>query len=338
MNSRLTIVILNYLATQVTLDCLHSLAACQDLDGNGIKVIVWENGSGDEAVCRLKETIDDNRWHDWVELIVSSVNLGFTGGNNRVIEREMNGSETPRYFLLLNSDTLVGEGSISSLLDFMDAHPRVGIAGSRLLTKSGQHQCSPFRFPGIVSEFDKGLRLGMVSRMLSRWQVAMVPPDTESAVDWVSGASMMLRTAMLEQIGRLDEDFFTYFEDVDLCKRARNAGWEVWYVPQSRVVHLEGASSGMAGRIAKRRPGFWFQARRRYYLKHKGRLGAACADGVFIIGYSLWRLRRLLQGKPDADPPRMLTDFVSNSVFKAGFLLPKVNAPAGNFTDTQKQG
>ena len=114
---------------------------------------------------------------------------------------------------------------------------------------------------------------------------------------------MILRRQMLEQIGLLDEGFFTYFEDMDLCQRAHQASWEVWYVPQSRVIHLEGASSGIVKRVVKRRPTFWFQARRRYFLKHSGRFRSACIDAAYIAGFSLWRLRRLLQGKPDNDPP-----------------------------------
>ncbi len=328
MKSKLTIVILNYLNTQVTVDCLYSLSTCKDLKSEGIKVIVWENGSGAEASAQLSKIIDDNQWHDWAELIVSPNNLGFTGGNNRVIEREMAGSNIAEYFLLLNSDTLVSDGSISTLIDFMDKQPEVGIAGSQLLTETGEHQCSPFRFPGVVSEFDKAFHLGCVSRLLSRWNVAMSPPDQSTSVDWVSGASMILRTEMLKQTGLLDEDYFTYFEDVDLCKRAHDAGWGVWYVPQSKVIHLEGASSGIGSQIVKRRPQFWFQARRRYYLKHKGKLGSACIDAAYILAFSLWRLRRLIQRKPDLDPPCMLIDFLRNSVYREGFQLPEVIAPS----------
>ena len=152
----------------------------------------------------------------------------------------------------------------------------------------------------------------------------MPPPDVETPVDWVSGASMILRTEMLQQVGLLDEDFFTYFEDVDLCQRAHASGWQVWYVPQSRVIHFEGASSGIGHQILKRRPAFWFQARRRYFLKNEGWFRAVCIDAMFILGFSLWRLRRVVQGKPETDPPHMLQDFIRNSVFLQGFKWPKV--------------
>jgi len=324
MDQQLIIVILNYLATNVTVDCLNSLSSCDIVNSGGAKVIVWENGTGDEAVSTLRQTIERNQWEQWVELLVSSENLGFTGGNNRVIERVMRSSNEPDYFLLLNSDTIVTNDALTSLIDFMDRHPKAGVAGSKLLTETGEIQCSPFRFPGIASEFDQALKLGVVSYLLSRWRVAMPTPDKESPVDWVSGASMMLRSKMLKQIGLLDERYFTYFEDLDLCKRAHQVGWGVWYVPDSKVVHLEGASSGIGHQIVKRRPKFWFQARRRYYLKHEGVFRTACIDMSFIVGFSMWRFRRSLQGKLDSDPPKMLPDFIQNSVFMNGFNLPNV--------------
>ncbi len=327
---KLEIVILNYRVTDVTLDCLHSLSQCKDLEKISVRVTVWENGSGEAAVMRLRESINEHHWGAWVELRVSEKNLGFTGGNNRVIERIMRNSDAADYILLLNSDTLVNDGALLSLVDFMEQHSRVGIAGSRLLTLDGEQQCSPFRFPGIASEFDQGLKLGVVSRLLSRWRVPMPPPDQASPVDWVSGASMLLRREMLEQTGLLDESYFTYFEDLDLCKRAHQNAWGVWYVPQSQVIHLEGVSSGISNAGRKRRPAFWFQARRRYFLKHQGVIRTVLIDFSFIMGFSIWRIRQLLQNKPDDEPSGMLVDFIRHSVFVNGFKLPVVHPPEMN--------
>jgi N-acetylglucosaminyl-diphospho-decaprenol L-rhamnosyltransferase len=321
---KLIIVILNYLDTKVTLDCLHSLAPCDLWKSKEARVVVWENGTGAEAVALLQDCIQKNKWEDWVDLKVSPSNLGFTGGNNRVIEQALQDSSPPDYFLLLNSDTLVTEQSLRSLIDFMDTHSDAGICGSQLLSEAGEIQGSPFRFPSIASEFDSGLRLGIVSQLLTRWNVTMPAPQHQCAVDWVSGASMMLRRQMLEKIGLLDEGFFTYFEDKDLCKRAQQTNWQVWFVPESKVVHLEGASSGIVRRIIKRRPTYWFQARRRFYLKNYGAAHTLAIDAAYIVGFALWRLRRLLQGKPDTDPPLMLLDFIRNSVFFNGFRMPVV--------------
>lgn len=323
--SRLLIAILNFRDTQVTIDCLHTLAPCSFWQTKEADVVIWENATGPEAVKLLADTINNNNWQSWVDLKASPINLGFTGGNNRIIELGLKRPEPPEYFLLLNSDTLVTEKSIQSLIDFMDSHPNAGICGSQLLSLTEEIQASPFRFHSLASEFDNALRLGAITRLLSRWTVVMPTPAESCKVDWVSGASMILRRSMLEEIGLLDEGFFTYFEDVDLCKRAHGKGWEVWYLPESRVIHLEGASSGIAHRVIKRRPAYWFAARRRYYLKHHGPFMAALIDAAYITGFTLWRIRRKLQNKADYDPPHMLLDFIRNSIFMKGFKLPFVD-------------
>jgi len=158
----------------------------------------------------------------------------------------------------------------------------------------------------------------------------VVPPAPEraAACEWVSGASMILRRSLLDAVGLLDEGLYTYYDDVDLCLRARRAGWETWYVPESRVTHLEGASTGIVQRVVKRRPTYWFQARRRYYLKNFGPLYAALVDLAYLAGFSLWRVRRRLQRKPDPDPPHMLADALRQSVFCAGFAVREVENPA----------
>ena len=131
---------------------------------------------------------------------------------------------------------------------------------------------------------------------------------------------------MLEQIGLLDEGLYTYFDDIDICLRARRAGWEVWYVPESKIIHLEGASTGIKGSTPeqpKRRPTYWFQARRRFFLKNHGKLYTALADAAFLGGYAIWRLRRLLQRKPDLDPKDFLADSFRNSVFRTGLRVTR---------------
>jgi GT2 family glycosyltransferase len=291
-------------------------------------VVVCENGTGGDAVERLRRAIDENGWRSWVDLSAVHPNRGFTGGNNFVIRAALASERPPDYFLLLNADTIVEDGALEALVRLLDQHPRAGIAGSKLLAPDGSVQASPFRFQGIATELDRGLRLGAVSRLLSPWGVVMPTPAEPCAVDWVSGASMLLRRKMLEEIGLLDEGLYTYFDDIDLCLRARRAGWETWYAPDSRIVHLEGASTGVVQRNVKRRPDYWFQARRRFFLKHHGAAYVALADAAFLGGFALWRLRRWAQRKPDADPPQLLRDAMRHSVFRAGFRVTEVPNPA----------
>ena len=139
---------------------------------------------------------------------------------------------------------------------------------------------------------------------------------------------MIIRREVVEAIGPLDEGLYTYFDDIDYCLNAKRAGWRTWFVPESGVVHLEGASTGIQARVAKRRPEYWFQARRRFFLKNHGALYTALVDAAFLVGFALWRVRRRIQRKPDTDPPHMLLDSWRNSVFLTGFKLRDVKNPA----------
>jgi N-acetylglucosaminyl-diphospho-decaprenol L-rhamnosyltransferase len=205
----------------------------------------------------------------------------------------------------------------------MDRHPGVGLAGSRLEDPDGTPQCSAFRFITAATEFVSALRLGIVSKLMNRWVVAPPIPDEPRPADWLAGASLIVRRSVFEEIGLLDPSYFLYFEEVDFCLRARRAGWRCWYVPASRVVHLVGSATGVSETRRKppRRPAYWFDSRRRYFIKNFGPLHAAAADAAWLLGYSLWRVRRLIQRKPDLDPPRLGRDFVRNSVFFKGFRL-----------------
>jgi len=324
---KLLVVILNYNVTDLTIDCLRSLST-RIHTVPGAKVALVENGSGGDAAERLRAAIDQNGWSSWVDLELVHPNRGFTGGNNIAIRKALAGDDPPEYFLLLNADTLVLDDALEPLVDLMDRQPRAGIAGSRLLDPDGVTQASPFRHHSVASEFDRSLRLGVVSRLLRRWWVVPPAPERATAAEWVSGASMILRRTMLEQIGLLDEGLYTYFDDCDICLRAQRAGWETWFEPKSRVVHLEGAATGIVQRVIKRRPPYWFQARRRYFLKNRGALYAALADAAFICGYSLGCVHHWLRRRPDDDPPHMLRDFIRHSVFGAGFRVTAVENPA----------
>jgi N-acetylglucosaminyl-diphospho-decaprenol L-rhamnosyltransferase len=324
---KLFIVVLCYRVPDLTTACLRSLS--KEIERvPGTKVGICENGTGGDAADHLRRAIEENGWGLWTDLTVVYPNRGFTGGNNLMIREALASTDPPEYVLLLNADTIVQEHALDRLVEFMDSHPKAGIAGSQLLSMEGVIQASPFRFPGIMSELDRGLRLGIVSKLLSRWATTTPTPTTIDAVEWVAGASMILRRSMLEQIGLLDDGLYTYFDDIDICLRARRAGWETWYVPKSKIIHLEGASTGVGARIVKRLPAYWFQARRRFLLKNYGKLYTALADAGFLFGFAIWRLRRQVQRKPDTDPPYLLIDSIRHSVFCTGFKVTEVENPA----------
>jgi N-acetylglucosaminyl-diphospho-decaprenol L-rhamnosyltransferase len=321
---KLLVVIPNYRVAQLTIDCLHSIA--EEIDRvPSCHVAVCENGSGDDSAQQIRSAITDHGWDAWCSLTVLDTNLGFTGGNNVIIGPALQSADPPDYILLLNADTVVRPNAFRVLVDFMDKYPDVGIAGSRLEDPDGLAQRSAFRFPSPLSEFESNIKLGLVSYALARWAVAPEVSHQASKTDWVAGASMIVRREVFRDVGLLDEGYFTYFEDVDFCFNARKAGWLTWYVPESRIVHLVGQSSGVTVKKPKRQPVYAFEARRRYFLKNHGPLKAALADIGRIVGLSLWRLRTFF-GKPDFTPPHYLRDSISHSVFLAGFKFASGNS------------
>lgn len=323
---KLLVVIANYRVTHLTIECLKSLASEMDAL-EGAHVSICENGSGDGSAERLQRSIDDNGWNSWCSLTAVSPNRGFTGGNNVILRPALQSASPPEYVLLLNADTVVRRGALEALVNFMDDHPDVGIAASRLEDPDGTAQRSVFRFHSPLSEFERSLKLGLVTKLFQRWVVAPPVPERECEAEWVSGASMIVRKQVFDDIGVLDEGYFTYFEDTDFCFNARRAGWSIWFVPQSRVVHLGGQSTGIKHDSPNRQPTFSFLARRRYFLKNHGPLYAAAADFALIVGLTLWKLR-VLFGKPDSSPPHFLWDSIKHSVFMTGFKLKDVPNPA----------
>lgn len=322
---KLLVIILNYRVADLTIECLHSLSAEIPAIA-GTKVAVVENGSGDGSERVLSKTILQHGWNRWVDFVPLSHNHGFTGGNNVIIRKALADAEPPDYILLLNADTVVPKGALQALVQFMDRHPGIGIAGSRLMYPDGRPQGTPFRFVGIVSEFDRGLGIGLVSKWLHRWAACPPKPSAACSVDWVAGAAMMIRRQVIEAVGLLDEGYFAYFEDMDYCLTAKRANWPTWYVPESLIFHHEGRSSGIVHEVKCRRPAYWFRARRRFFLKNFGIAYSTFADMSYLVGCSLGRIRRIFQGKSNPDPPHSLRDFIKHSVFGSGTKLEGIDS------------
>jgi colanic acid/amylovoran biosynthesis glycosyltransferase len=329
---KVLVIIVNYRTAALAIDCLSSLAAeISSLPQLEVQVVVTDNASGDDSVPCLEAAIRNRGWGDWASIQPLDRNGGFACGNNAAIQPALGSSNPPDYVWLLNPDTLVRPRALAALVEFMNARPDVGIAGSRLEEVDGTPQRSAFPFPGVLGELEGGVRLNLLTQLLVLKQWSAVSPISDEArsTDWVGGASMLIRREVFETIGLLDEAYFMYFEEVDFCRRARDAGWRCWYVPSSHVVHLIGRSSGMSvpNVMPRRRPAYWFEARRRYFLKNCGKLPTALADAAFLSGFACWRLRRRLQRKPDYDPPHLLGDSFRHSVFCLGFELKDVESP-----------
>ena len=250
------IVIVNYRTADLAIDTLRSLSS-QVADLGGGRVVVIDNASGDGSVEKIVAAIEREIWSAWVTVMPLERNGGFSYGNNAGIREALASADQANYVMLLNPDTVARKGAIKALADFMDAHPSAGIAGSQLENTDGDVDCSAHTFPSPLSELDGGARLGVLSRLLHRYAVSSPPKAVAHSCDWVSGASMIIRRRVFEDIGLMDENYFLYFEEVDFCRRAHLADWECWYVPESRVMHLEGASTGIRV-VAKRRAKYWY--------------------------------------------------------------------------------
>jgi GT2 family glycosyltransferase len=302
---RVLVVVVNYRAPGLTVACLRSLAGEAEAEP-GLRVVVVDNDSSDRSVDQIRAAIAAHSW-GWVSTTALDDNAGYSAGNNVAIRAALQQADPPEYFLLLNPDTVVRPGAVGRLAEFLESHPEVGIVGPRLEQPDGTPHCSAFRFPTVVSELDGALRLGLLSRLL--YGQRYIPPAAACPTDWVAGAALMARRAVLESVGLLDEGYFLYYEDVDFCLRARRASWACWYVPEARVVHLMGRSTGVTDpRRRERRPAYWFAARRRYFMRHHGRAYAVLADLAVVAGAVGWQLRRRAQRKPDQDPPSFLAD------------------------------
>jgi GT2 family glycosyltransferase len=318
----LVVAIVNYRTPDLTIGSLRSLVDEVKATPT-IRVVVADNCSGDGSVDRIDGAIKENGWSSWASLLALPRNGGFSYGNNACFRLFLKEEPKPDYFLLLNPDTVVRSGAIAVLLQFMASHPEVGIAGSRLEDPDGKSQISAFRFHSILGEFNNQMRLGVFARLLGSW--VRDPPITDASVraDWVAGASMMVRRAVFEQVGLFDEGYFLYFEEVDFCLRVFRAGFSCWYVPSSRVVHLVGQSTGVTNPSSRRNrlPKYWFDSRRRYFLKNHGPLYTTVVDCVWLVGHLLWQVRRFLQRKPQTGPASLLVDYARNTVFARGYRL-----------------
>jgi N-acetylglucosaminyl-diphospho-decaprenol L-rhamnosyltransferase len=313
------IVIVNYRTGRLVVDCLRSLEA-EVRDCLGARVAVVDNASPDDSASVIASAIERESWDGWVELMRSPVNGGFSYGNNFAVRPALTSSSPPDFIWILNPDTQARPGALRALIDFLRANPRVGIAGSSLCFEDDRNWPHAFRFPSIWSEVSSGFRLGPVARLLRKHTVTMtMPQDRPMRVDWLPGASMMVRREVFEQIGLMDEGYFLYFEETDFLLQTAKADWECWYVPASRVMHIAGQSTGVTGEHAlKRRPQYWFESRRRYWVKNHGRAYAALTDVAWAVAYATQCLRRVLLRQPLTEPPHFMRDVLRNSALFHG--------------------
>jgi len=307
----LRVVIVNYRTADLTIDCLASMAdQVRGLPGgDGGDVVVVDNASGDGSADRIGEAISDRGWSGWAEVLPLDRNGGFSAGNNAGIVRALR-PPAPAFVLLLNSDTIIRPGALSTLLEAAAERPEAGLIGPRLEWPDGRPQISGFRFPSPPGELVKAASTGPLTRLLRRYDLDLGLPDQPIEADWVSFAGVLIRRQALEQVGPLDEGYFMYYEDVDYCLRARRAGWSVLHWPSARVVHLRGGSAPVKRQMAARRrvSPYFYASRARYFAKAYGPIGPTLANLAWTAGRSVSLTRELLGGKAPHTAERQALD------------------------------
>lgn len=301
-------VILNYKTPDMTLDSID--AAWRELAPYpDAHIVVVDNDSQDGSFKQLCNAVDERNFDGRVKVVASEYNGGFAYGNNFAIRPVLESDDLPEYIYLLNSDAFPDSECISKLVDFLDANPSAGIAGSYVHGPEPVPHKTAFLFHSIYSELESTLGLGIVSKLLEKHIVALPLPEETRQVDWLAGASMLIRREVIEDIGLLDDTYFLYFEETDFCYRARQAGWTTHYVVESSVTHVGSASTGMKDKM-KPTPTYWFASRRHYFLKNKGRAYLWGANLAYVVGGALRRFRWRVAGRPEFDAKHHLRDFI----------------------------
>ena len=256
----LSIIIINWNTCDLLAECLDSVAAeIAHFPSGQVETLVVDNASSDESV-RMVQT-----HFSWVQIMQNPTNVGFAAANNQGMQVAQG-----RYLLLLNSDTQVLPNALTTLVNFMEAHPKAGAAGSRYLNADGSLQRSCYPAPTLARELWRLFHLdrfyGLGVYPVSTWSMS-----TPRAVDVVQGASLLLRHTVLKDVGVFDTDYFMYTEEVDLCHRVRQAGWSIFFVPVSSIIHYGGQSTRQAAL-----PMFLqlYQSKILYFRKHHGALTA----------------------------------------------------------------
>ncbi|PIE35248.1 glycosyl transferase family 2 [candidate division KSB3 bacterium] len=260
----LSIIIVNWNTRQLLHECLISIY--RQTTGLSYEVIVVDNHSSDGSPDMVGQDFPQ------VHLIRNTENTGFSHANNQAL-RYASG----RYLLLLNSDTAITENSFQPMADFMDAHPSVGIAGTRLLNPDGSHQYSYDAFPRkpLTMMWEKFIQIlslhgdGELNQSTPQKKVY-----ENFFVDYVIGAVLLIRRETFEQIGMLDEKFFMYAEDIDWCYRAAQAGWQTAYLGTLSVYHYNQGSSKKSPEQSSRLQGMRTESLIKFYRKHYGWLNA----------------------------------------------------------------
>jgi GT2 family glycosyltransferase len=280
--SQLTIIIVSWNVRELLAACLASLP-------RGPQVIVVDNASSDGSAEMVRAQFPH------VVLLANRENRGFTGGNNdglKLISGQM--------ILFLNPDTLVDEQALPLLVDYLEAHPSVGVVGPQLRYSDGSLQSSRRRFPTLAMALMESTPLAWhwpasLNPWARHYHVEDRPADQTQEVDWLVGAALLTRREVLDGVGAFDEGYFMYSEELDWQRRVRQAGWKIVYLPAASITHYEGRSSDQ---VAAARHIRFNRSKVRYFAKHHSENAAGFLRlallAMFAVEWGLEAVKHLL--------------------------------------------
>lgn len=303
MEYDLAVIIINYKTPAMTIQCAESALA--DMEQRSSCIVIVDNNSADGSDQILSEWITRSQLADKVRLVLSQKNRGFSGGNNLGIN-----TVSSRYYMLLNSDTLIRRGAIDSLLSTLSEATSIGIVSPRLEDVSGEPQISCFKFHSPISEFIDIANTGLLTRLFILFNVPCPIENEISFPEWTSFACVILSAKMIEDIGLMDEGYFLYYEDCDYSRLAKSKGWRIANNPNAHVVHFRGGSAELKHnkKLRLRLPIYYFDSRARYYKKHYGILGLFAANILWTTGRMISKFREIIQSRPRAASEKQWLD------------------------------
>lgn len=314
MSETTAIIIVTYNTSSCVEDLLDSIN--KNLVGEtDFHVFVVDNTCGRDAK-QLTSYLSVQHFKFEVNIIISEKNGGFSYGNNLGITSALDKLDEIDYFWLLNPDTLVHENSLTSLISLSSSKKNICVLGSKILNGDGSEWNMAFKFPSILSEIESTLQFGFVTKQLKNHIVAREMKDEIAQVNWISGCSFFLPSAVYYKIGSFDENYFLYYEETDYCYRCYEHNIPVYYNNNSVITHLIGQSTGINEKVTKkeRLPDYLYKSRCYYFLKNKGFYYTLVLDLVRLICLFVNRIKSIVKKQKINYVKYQIRDSISNLV------------------------
>jgi len=256
----LSIIIVNWNTSKLLRNCLYSIF--ETIKRNKFEIYVVDNNSSDNSVAMVKEEFKG------VNLIINKENIGFARANNQSIKLSKG-----EFVMVLNPDTILLPNAVDGMVDFLKSHKNIGAIGPKILQADGKvSNVGARRFPNLLFEFFNITSLNRQfpkSKLFGKYWMSFWDHNDLRQVECLTGACMIVRKKVIDNVGLLDENFFMYSEDIDWCYRIKKGGWDIYYYPEAEIMHLNGQSSKQKPIKSELE---YYRSKYKYFKKHKGYL------------------------------------------------------------------